>query len=287
MNIGGKKINTWYVVGGGVGLVLVIYLYKRSASSSSAAGSSAIDPVTGLPASEDSTIDPATGMTYLAEAQQYGSVAAAEAAVSGQYSATGQTPGGSSVLDSGFPTFVGNSSATTGNSYSSNAQWAQAVTAGLTQLGYSSTDIAAALGLYFQGMPLTSGADGVSYLSIVQAAVAEFDAPPVGTFPITGPPSSGGGVGSTGSGTGATGPAGPAGSSGGGSAAAAQVTIPITYGERADTAISNLQAAGFTVTTHPARNPATTYMSIGSSPEGGTKAAKGSHVVLNVQQHTY
>jgi hypothetical protein len=67
-----------------------IYMYKRSSSASTSASTTAstgIDPVTGLPYSEDQTVDPLTGMTYLAEAQEYGSVSAAEAAYLGSNSA--------------------------------------------------------------------------------------------------------------------------------------------------------------------------------------------------------
>lgn len=207
MKIGGKNVKTAYVVGGAVvvvGGVLVYRHYHGSSSGSSSAAStgSAIDPVTGLPASEDNTVDPQTGMTYLAEAQEYGSVAAAESQVSGQYSALGETAGAG--IDSGYPAYgysYPSSSLTGGTSYATNAQWAQAVTAGLTGLGYSSTDIAAALGLYFQGMPLGTGSDGASYLQIVQAAVAEFGPPPVGSYNIISggsgnpPPSNNGGGG--------------------------------------------------------------------------------------------
>jgi hypothetical protein len=192
MKIGGKEISNWWLLGGGGGLVLVVYLYKRSASaSSSTSGTTGTDPVTGLPYSEDSTVDPLTGMTYLAEAQEYGSVSAAEAASSGGsgYSASGESPYSGTA---GGSTGTTTTTSSTG-SYATNAAWAQAVTAGLTSLGYSSTDIAAALGLYFAGAALGSGSDGVSYASIVQAAVAEFGPPPVGTYSIISEPSSGGG----------------------------------------------------------------------------------------------
>jgi beta-lactam-binding protein with PASTA domain len=62
------------------------------------------------------------------------------------------------------------------------------------------------------------------------------------------------------------------------------VTIPVTYGERASEAITHIEAAGLTVATNPARSPAHAYFSVGSSPEGGRKVPKGSHVVLNVRQ---
>jgi beta-lactam-binding protein with PASTA domain len=65
--------------------------------------------------------------------------------------------------------------------------------------------------------------------------------------------------------------------------AGTKVTIPVTFGERAETAIANIEKAGLKVTTKPARDPKKTYVSQGSSPEGGQKVSKGSHVVLNVR----
>lgn len=211
MEIGGKKVKTWWLIaGGGVAVVGVWFLYRKgasgSSSSSSGTSSSGIDPLTGLPSSQDNQVDPVTGMTYLEEAQQYGSIQAAEAAVtsgSGYYgSATGAYGYGSSYgpLDSGYPTISGLSSAPVGNSFSSNAAWAQAVTSGLVSLGYSSTDVAAALGLFFAQQPLGSGSDGVSYASIIQAAEAEYGPPPQGTYNIIPEPTNSGG-GGTGGGT--------------------------------------------------------------------------------------
>jgi uncharacterized protein YqgV (UPF0045/DUF77 family) len=182
VEIAGKKINNWWLVGGAAGVAVVFYLYKQSEGSSSSTAatsdnSSSIDPVTGLPYSQDNQVDPATGMTYLQEAQEYGSVSAAEAAVSSgsYYGAEGY---GYAGQDTGYPTgYYGYGN--TGYSYASNAQWSQAVTAGLTALGYSATDISAALGLYFQSMPLSA-----SQAAIIQAAIAEYGPPPQGSYPI-------------------------------------------------------------------------------------------------------
>jgi hypothetical protein len=191
MKLLGKQVKGKWVAAGGAGALGLFLVYRHFAggSAGAAAGTSgsAIDPLTGLPASQDSQVDPATGMTYLQEAQQYGSVAAAEAAVSGQYGAAGGYGyyGGTS----GYPT----TGTTTGTStppqtYASDAQWAQAVQAGLIQLGYSGTDVAAALGLYFQNLP-----EDATQVTIMQTAVAEYGPPPVGTYSIIG----GGGGGGT------------------------------------------------------------------------------------------
>ena len=64
---------------------------------------------------------------------------------------------------------------------------------------------------------------------------------------------------------------------------AGQVTIPVTFGASASSAISKIQGAGLTVSTNPVRSPRSTYVSTGSSPEGGRKVARGSHVILHVK----
>lgn len=192
MKIAGHNIPKWAAWGGAIGGGLVLYIYfKNRASGSSQSGT---DPATGLPYSQDDQTDPLTGMTYAAEASEYGSVAAAEEAASTAsepaYGASSGTYG--YVGSAGYPTENVTDSTTTG-SYATNAAWSQAATAGLSSLGYSATDIAAALGLYFAGAPLTS-----DQASIVQAAVAEFGPPPQGTYSIVSTPSSGGAVTGTG-----------------------------------------------------------------------------------------
>lgn len=200
MNIAGKKIPTWLLWGGGLGagIVGIAYFRSRKSSSGAAASSAAasgVDPVTGLPFAQDNQTDPLTGMTYLAEAQQYGSVSAAEAALAGSgsaYSASGQSP---YVGTAGYPTSNVGSASGTVQSYATNAAWSQAVTAGLVALGYSAEAVAAALGLYFQEHPLSA-----DQASIVQAAIAEYGPPPQGSYPIiattstAGPPAAGGGT---------------------------------------------------------------------------------------------
>lgn len=204
MKIGGKQINNWYVVGGGAGLALVIYLYRRSSASSKASASaSGTDPLTGLPYSSDNTVDPLTGMTYLQEAQTYGSVAAAEAQA-GSGSAYGLSGGsGGYGGTAGFPTSNVGAGSAAGQSFATNAAWAQAVQAGLSALGYDPQTVAAALGLFFAQHPLSA-----TQAQIVQAAEAEFGPPPQGTYQIipqgsgTGSGTGGGGTGGGGSGTG-------------------------------------------------------------------------------------
>lgn len=183
------------VAGGGV---VAWFAWKQHKSSSGAGSASSIDPVTGLPYSQDNQIDPLTGQTYLGEAQTYGSVAAAEQAAAGSaavdFSGTGAGSFGP-VGTSGQSLVPANT--VQGTNYASNAAWAQAAEAGLTDIGYTSTDVAAALGRYLAGLSLTP-----DQATIVQAAIAEFGPPPVGSFqvimaPSTGPTGSGDGGGTT------------------------------------------------------------------------------------------
>lgn len=189
-------------IAGGSGLAIwFAYKQHKAAASTSATSPTAIDPVTGLPYSQDDQVDPLTGMTYLAEAQEYGSVSAAEQAAAGESgddltSEYGTSGSGLSDISGSGDTSL---EAVPGG-YTSNAQWAQAVTAGLSDVGYSAADVAAALGLYLGSLPLSTLADGVSSAQIVQAALAEYGPPPVGTFTMIA--ASGTGSGSTGSGSG-------------------------------------------------------------------------------------
>lgn len=181
------------VVGGGVVTVYLVYRYKKNHSAAAAAANpAATDPVTGLPYSEDNTIDPLTGQPYLAEAQQYGSVSAAEAALSaaGSGYGYGSSAGGYGSGDYGYNSSYGaagtatgsgldTTTTTTGTSYASNAAWAQAVEAGLTTIGYSATDISAALGRYLGNLPETP-----AQATIVEAAIAEYGPPPTGSYSV-------------------------------------------------------------------------------------------------------
>lgn len=190
LTIAGKKIGWPWVIGGGAGTVLVIFLYRKHAASSAnaaGAGTAGIDPVTQLPYSQDSQVDPVTGMTYLNEAQQYGSVSAAEAAVTGGAAGGGATfdplaGGGGQAVFNPFP----QQQPQTG--YATFAQWAQAVQAGLSGLGYSQESVATALGLFNAQHPLSA-----AQASIIRTAEAEYGPPPGGPYQIIQTPSQGSG----------------------------------------------------------------------------------------------
>lgn len=161
---------------------------SSSSTTSATTSSTSIDPVTGLPYSQDNAIDPVTGLTYLAEAQQYGSIAVADASVS-QFGTTA-TSGGTTITGTPQPNgTVSGSTNPPGSPYTSNAGWSQAVQAGLTDIGYDGPTVAAALGLYLTGQPMTA-----AQASIVNAGIAEFGPPPVGTFQVILAPASGTGT---------------------------------------------------------------------------------------------
>jgi hypothetical protein len=140
------------------------------------------DPITGLAYSDDSATDPITGQAYLAEAQQYGSVAAAEASVSafGQSTATGSGIG----VNPASPASSGSINTPVGSSvYTSNAAWSEAVQAGLEDVSgstsYDGTDIGTALGDYLTQQPLTA-AQG----QVINIAIAEYGPAPVGNLQV-------------------------------------------------------------------------------------------------------
>lgn len=152
---------------------------KAPANSTNSAGSAtSIDPITGMAYSNDNATDPITGMTYLEEATQYGSVAAAEASVS----AYGQsTASGTGIpVNPASPPSSGTPNAPVGSSvYTSDAAWSQAAQAGLTSIGYDGQSVANALGAWMTGTPQTP-----EQIKIINAAIAEFGKPPVGTYQI-------------------------------------------------------------------------------------------------------
>jgi hypothetical protein len=170
--------------------------WKQHKASTASPSASSIDPVTGLPYSQDNATDPLTGQAYLAEAQAYGSVAAAEQAFAASSSVDYSSAYGSSGSGDGGQALVP-ANTVQGTTYATNAAWAQAVEAGLTDIGYTSTDIAAALGRYLGSLPETA-----DQATIVGAAIAEYGPPPVGTYQVILAPATGStGSGSTGTGT--------------------------------------------------------------------------------------
>ena len=187
-----SKTEIYVVIGGGVAIAgFAEYRHYKATGSwspfatgstpngaASGTAQSGTDPITGLPYSDDNATDPLTSETYLAEADQYGTVAAAEAAVS----AYGQsTASGSGIpVNPASPASSGSINTVVGTSvYTSNAAWASAATAGLTDVGYDGPTVATALGAYLTQTPLTA-----DQVTIVNTAIAEYGPAPVGSLQV-------------------------------------------------------------------------------------------------------
>ena len=176
----GRKVSPVAAGAIGAGSIVVIWFAwkQHKAGAGTATSASAIDPLTGLPASQDNQPDPVTGEAYLAEAQQYGSVQAAEQALSGtglgsfyQGSPYGYgTGGGASLVPQ---------NTVQGTTYASDAAWSQAVQAGLTDIGYDPIAVGDALGQYLNNLPETP-----AQAAIVRTAIAEYGPPPAGSHQV-------------------------------------------------------------------------------------------------------
>lgn len=171
----------------GIGGYMVIRHHKSTgswnpwSSGTASSGSGGVDPVTGLAYSQDNVTDPITGQTYLGEAQQYGSVQAAESAV-GSYGQS--SPSGSGIgVQPAVPGQDGTSNPAPGSSgsatYTSNAAWAQAATAGLAEIGYNETEVATALGEYINQVPVSP-----DQAKLINVARAEYGNPPIGNLQV-------------------------------------------------------------------------------------------------------
>lgn len=223
--------------------------WSSGSGTPAADASSSVNPVTGLPYSQDNVTDPQTGLAYLAEAEQYGSVEAAEADIS-QYGLGSPTGSGTGTWPATYPVASSPSGTQSGSPYTSNATWAQAVQAGLTDIGWNGTDVAAALGLYLTGQPLTA-----DQARIVNAALAEYGSPPVGTFQVILAPAS---------------------------TPAVTATVPDVRGKKTADAVTAIRAAGLVPGAHSAE-PGTVN---GQTPGPGQKVAVGSKVDLSVSGST-
>lgn len=182
-----KGMPTWgkgAILIGGAGAAYLVYRHSKNASSSSSASSSGMvtDPSTGQQYPANST-DPVTGETYSQEIGQYGSVEAADQSVSQNEQANLYSEGdlyGTGYDASEYNTgSYGGTTTVAGSVYTSNSAWAQAATAGLEDIGYSGSQVAEALGLYLTSSPVNS-----DEATIIRAAIAEYNDPPVGSFQI-------------------------------------------------------------------------------------------------------
>jgi hypothetical protein len=194
-----SKPEQYAVIGGGALVTgYVLYRHKQSSGSwnpfskgtaNATTATGGINPITGMAYSDDNATDPITGKTYLDEATQYGSVAAAEASVSA-YGASTATGSGIPV-NPASPFSQGTLNTPVGtNVYTSNAAWAQAATAGLVSVGYDGPTVASALGKYLTEKPATP-----DEITIINTAIAEYGPAPVGNLQVIPAPASGPGAG--------------------------------------------------------------------------------------------
>lgn len=259
---GMSKTQRYASIGGAsaIGLYMVYHHHKStgswnpwsSATSTTAANGTATasgtDPVTGLPYSQDYQIDPLTNLGYLAEAQQYGSIAAAESAVSA-YGLSSNTGSGVGVQPA-TGSQTGTTNTGVGNApYTSNQAWAQAATAGLADIGYSETDVATALGDYLTETPVTN-----AQAQLIHTAIAEYGNPPVGTFQVILQPQK---------------PPGPQ-----------MVTVPDETGTSQEDAFKHVIALGLKAKGTPVVKGKILYVK-SQSPKAGTQVTKGSTVTFH------
>jgi PASTA domain len=245
---------------GVVGVGAVYYIEKRK---NAAAVTSAVAAGT----ADGTTTDPETGFAYGSTEDQ---AALAQLGTSGlpvQNSSSFQTGNVIGYDEFGDPIY---SSQGTG-AFSDNGTWTQSALAALINADpqIDSGVISAALGAYINGQPLTP-----DQISIVNQAIALENKPPVsgptgnppGYLTVTVPPAGG-----------TTAPPGT------GSTPPVMVTVPLVVGDRAETAISKIQAAGFKAHTSSVINPKNTYSVNSQTPGGNKPAAKGSTVDLGIQ----
>jgi hypothetical protein len=129
----------------------------------------------------DTAVDPDTGLSYQQEITEYGSVAAADSQYSGtndQAALQGETP--QEYIDQ-----TGGAGGTTGGAtVTTNAQWMAEVETGLSEQGYSASDIGQGLAAYFASKPLGVSSDGTNLFTMMNLAVSEYGPAPVGSYPL-------------------------------------------------------------------------------------------------------
>lgn len=255
--------NQKYAVAGGVvlfGGFLVIRHHKStgswnpfSAGSGAAGTQTGTDPITGLPYADDSQIDPLTGQGYLAEAQQYGSVQAAEAAVS-SFGATVPTGTGYGQNPASGGSTGSSGSTASSAAYASNSDWVQAVTAGLSEIGYSLTTIDAGIQGYFASQELPA-----QEYQAMKVALSEFGPPPNGSFQLLQAPTQGPGK--------------------------TMVTVPDVTGVDVEQATGILKTAGLKAT-GPAGVKGKIHVVTSTRPAKNSQVTSGSTVALNYKTVT-
>jgi len=209
-----KRWQVGAVVAGGAAVSWYAVRQHQKAATATAQPATVTDPGTGQQYPASAT-DPLTGMSYGNEIATYGSVSAAEAASgsgasfsTSAFGTLGGSPNSFGPTSSLGSTTLGT---TGGTGFATDADWDQAATAGLAQIGYTESAVSSALGRYLAGLSLDP-----TQQNIVNVALGEFGPPPTGALPIIAAP--GTGTASSGDGSGGSG-SGGSGSSGGSSGA--------------------------------------------------------------------
>lgn len=243
---------------GGVAVLAVIlgvayYRHSRSANAAAAApdGQSA-DGTT-----DPNAVDPDTGLTYAEEAA---GISAGDLA--GYGSAFGDTSGIIGYDAQGNPIYADQVGYGPAPSFTSNGAWAQAAEQYLVETtGANAGIVAAALGAYIDGQPLTS-----AQASVVQQAIAFFGQPPQAgsngyppSLKMAEPPGSGGGGGTAGS-----------------------VAVPDVVGKDVEQATLMLQGAGLKAK-GPAGAKGVEHIVTSQDPKAGATAKRGGTVRLTTK----
>jgi hypothetical protein len=250
------------------GILAVAYYRHAKNKSAAAAGTAA------AAAQDPNAVDPATGLTYGEEAAgiQAGDLAGAgtpygdTSGIVG-YDAQGQPVYSDTVGYGPTPSFV------------SNGAWSQAAEQYLVATtGADAGTVAAALGTYLAGQPLTQ-----AQASVVQQAIAFFGQPPqAGSngYPPSlkmAEPQTGGTGGSGGGGLGGTNPGGPATGVSGGTA-----TVPDVVGRTAGNAHNKIVAAHLVPVADPGQKA--TWKVTSTTPKGGTRIPRGTRVLITAKK---
>lgn len=147
------------VIGGALALLVGVYVYRKKQSAAAAASSQ----TAGSGASPSAATDPATGYPYGSAEDTAALQASAMASYGGYAGGAGGGGGGSlSTPPTSTPGFA------------TNAAWAQAAEAYLTQNGADPTTVSAALGKYLTGQQVTD-----AQAAVIQSAIAFEGYPPV------------------------------------------------------------------------------------------------------------
>lgn len=228
-----------------VGGILAVAYYRHARTASTAAAAA--------PQPDPNAVDPATGLTY---AEEDAGISAGDLA--GYGSALGDTSGIVGYDAQGNPVYADQVGYGPAPSFTNNAAWAQAAEQYLVSTtGADAGTVAAALGAYTNGQPLTS-----AQASVVHQAIAFFGTPPDAgsngyppSLKMTEPPGPGGG---------------------------GSVTVPNVVGVNVEQATQILATDGLQAK-GPAGVKGVVHVVTAQSPKAGSRETKGTTVRLTTK----